>query len=152
MKPRIDIIFAKPLGCYVEIECNSRLRSIRFVKGREFEERKTLDITSQLEGYFNGEEIDFSCDYDISKLSPFTQKVLEETGKIGYGRTITYSELARKVSSSPRAVGGALARNPIPIVIPCHRVTAKNGIGGYSSGVEIKIKLLELEKALISHK
>ena len=152
MKPRIDIIFARPLGCYIEIEYNSRLRSIRFAKVRELEERKTLELTSRLESYFDGEQIELSCDYDLSYLSPFTKKVLEETGKIGYGRTITYSELACTVGSSPRAVGNALARNPIPVVIPCHRVIAKNGIGGYSSGVEIKIKLLELEKALISYK
>ncbi|MBU4340133.1 MAG: MGMT family protein, partial [Euryarchaeota archaeon] len=63
-----------------------------------------------------------------------------------YGTTITYSELARRIGSrAVRAVGGVLARNPVPIIIPCHRVVAKNGIGGFSCGVDMKIKLIELE-------
>ncbi|MCZ7392363.1 MAG: methylated-DNA--[protein]-cysteine S-methyltransferase [Candidatus Methanoperedens sp.] len=144
----IDIIFAKPIECYVEIDYKKKLRSIRFLKSKEnLKERKTLDISFELERYFNGEEIDFSCELDISHLSPFAQKVLEETTKIGYGETITYSELARNIGSKgARAAGRALAINPLPIVIPCHRVVAKNGIGGYSAGVDIKTRLLELEK------
>jgi len=141
-----DIIFAEPIDCWVEIEYKMKLSSIKFVKSEGYnKEKKTLDISFELERYFRGEKVEFSRDYDLSYLSPFVQKVLKETGKIGYGRTITYSELARKIGSSPRAVGGALGKNPVPIVIPCHRVVAKNGIGGYSSGVEIKTRLLELE-------
>lgn len=145
----IDIIFAKALDCYVEMVYDPKLCSIRFVRSRDVKERKTQSATVELERYFRGERIDFSCEFDISHLSPFVRKVLEETEKIRYGRTLTYSELARNIGSAPRAVGTALARNPIPIVIPCHRVVAKNGIGGYSSGIEIKTRLLELEKALI---
>ncbi len=142
-----DIIFAEPIDCWVEIEYGTKLNSIKFVKPEGYTgEKKTLDISVELERYFKGEKVEFSCDYDLSYLSPFVQKVLEETGKTGYGRTITYSELARNIGSSPRAVGGALGKNPVPIVIPCHRVIAKNGIGGYSSGVGIKTRLLELEK------
>lgn len=142
-----DIIFVQTLGCYVMIEYTSGLRSISFVKSKDtIKERKTLDITFELELYFKGEKIDFSCDVDISHLSPFTQEVLEETRKIGYGKTIPYSELAKNIGCrGARAVGGALARNPIPIIIPCHRIVAKNGIGGYSAGVDIKTRLLELE-------
>lgn len=145
-----DIIFAQALDYYVEIEYNNKkLRSIRFVKsGEGLKERKTQDFTFELERYFQGENIDFSCVFDISHLSPFTQKVLVETGKIGYGKTTTYSQLAKNIGCrGAHAVGGALARNPIPIVIPCHRVVAKNGIGGYSTGVNIKTRLLELEKS-----
>ncbi|MDD5474451.1 MAG: methylated-DNA--[protein]-cysteine S-methyltransferase [Candidatus Methanoperedens sp.] len=145
-----DIIFAQALDCYVEIEyTNKKLSSIRFVKsGEGLKERKTQDFTFELERYFQGEKIGFSCGFDISHLSQFTQKVLVETGKIGYGKTSTYSQLAKNIGGlGARAVGGALARNPIPIVIPCHRVVAKNGIGGYSAGVGIKTRLLELEKS-----
>lgn len=150
MTTTIDIIYAKPLDCYIEIEYKSKLRSIRFVRSEYLKKKKTLPITFELERYFEGERIDFSCDYDISHLSPFAQKVLEETRKIGYGETITYSELAGKIGSrAVRAVGSALARNPIHIVIPCHRVVAKTGIGGYSSGVKIKARLLKLENAKI---
>lgn len=148
MTDSTDIIFAKPLGCYIVIEYKSKLRSVRFVRSTYLKEKKTQPITFELERYFEGEKIDFSCDYDISYLSSFTQKVLEETRKIEYDKTITYSELARNIGSrAVRAVGNSLANNPIPIVIPCHRVVAKHGIGGYSAGADIKIRLLELEKA-----
>ncbi len=143
-----DIIFAQPLDCYIEIVHNSRLRSIRFIKNKEkLTEKKTLKASFELEQYFKGERTDFSCDFDISEFSSFSKNVLYETSKIMYGKTITYSELAEKTGClSARAVGRALANNPVPIVIPCHRVIAKNGIGGYSAGIDIKIRLLELEK------
>jgi len=142
-----DIFFAPPLDCYVEIEYSSKLHSIKFIRDNNLEERKTFDITYELERYFKGEKIDFSCDVDISYLPSFTRKVLYETRKIEYGKTITYSELAKRLGCRAfRAVGGALGRNPVPIVIPCHRVVSKKGIGGYSSGIDIKTRLLELEK------
>lgn len=81
-----------------------------------------------------------------------TLKVLKETRKIKYGTTITYSELARRIGSrAVRAVGSALSRNPVPIIIPCHRVVAKNGIGGFSCGVDMKNKLIELERKHLSN-
>lgn len=144
-----DIIFSQVLDRYIVIEYSTALKSIRFVRSGEYlKEKKTREPAFELERYLKGEIVDFSCDLDISHLSPFAQKVLNEVRKIKYGRTITYSELARNIGSpGVRAVGRALSRNPIPIVIPCHRVIAKNGIGGYSAGVDIKTKLLELEKS-----
>ena len=92
--------------------------------------------------------MDFS-DYgvDMSNLTKFEQQVLTETRKIPYGETVTYSELAHRIGrdGGSQAVGQALSKNPYPIIIPCHRVVAKSGIGGYSGGVELKKKLLELE-------
>jgi len=145
----IDIVFAKPLRCSLKIIYDdTMLKSIRFVRYK-LKERKSHPISFELEHYFNGENIDFSCELDLSHLSPFQQKVLRETQKIRYGSTVTYSELAKNIASSPRQVGRALARNPFPIVIPCHRVVAKNGIGGYSAGTHIKAKLLELETCVV---
>ena len=148
MVANIDIIYSKVLHRYIEIEYNTKLHSLRFVRpGKQLKEKKTNDITLELERYFQGEVIDFSPAFDISCLSPFEQKVLEETRKIKYGKTITYSELAEKIGSRAiRAVGNALGKNPVPIIIPCHRVVAKKGIGGYSEGIDIKTMLLELEK------
>ncbi len=145
-----DIIFARPLDCYVELTYNAKLNSIRFIKSKNgLKEKKTFKATFELEQYFNGEIKEFSCDVDISGLSVFTQKVLDELRKIKYGEIITYSGLAKRIGSRAyRAVGRALASNPIPIVIPCHRVVAKNGIGGFSAGVNVKRKLLELEGML----
>ncbi|MCX9083132.1 MAG: methylated-DNA--[protein]-cysteine S-methyltransferase [Candidatus Methanoperedens sp.] len=148
MPDNIDILHSKVLDRYIEIQSWCKLCSLRFVPpGKKPQEKKTYDITFELERYFEGEIIDFSFDVDISYLSPFEQKVLTQTRKIKYGKTITYSELAEKIGSRAyRAVGNALSKNPVPIIIPCHRVVAKKGIGGYSQGLEIKTRLLELEK------
>ncbi len=107
---------------------------------------KTAEMLKKdLEAYFNGETIDFSVYPVRIDASEFVTKVLKEVRKIPYGETITYKELAERVGSSPRAVGQALKKNPVPIIVPCHRVVAKNGLGGFSSGVEVKRKLLKLE-------
>lgn len=149
----IDIIYSKLLGLHIEIVYNTALSSIRFLKpGEDHKEKKTLDPTFELERYFEGKVIEFSSEIDISHLSPFEQKVLEETKKIKYGRTMTYSEIAEKIGcKGARAVGNALGKNPIPIIIPCHRVVAKKGIGGYSAGIDIKTRLLELENRTLNN-
>ena len=148
-----DIIYSKTLGLHIEIEYNTALSSIRFLNPLEnHKEKKSFDATFELERYFEGEVIEFSSDLDITRLSPFEQKVLGETKKIKYGRTITYSELAGKIGCmGARAVGNALGKNPIPIIIPCHRVVAKKGIGGYSAGIDIKTRLLEFEKRNVNN-
>lgn len=147
MTGNTDIIFAQPLDCYVKLTYKTRLSSIRFIKSKNsLKEKRTFNATFELEQYFSGEKKEFSCDVDISGLSLFTQKVLDELRRIKYGETITYSGLAERIGSKAyRAVGRALASNPIPIVVPCHRVVAKNGVGGYSGGVDVKKRLLELE-------
>jgi len=148
MPNNIDIIYSKVLDRYIEIEYGTKLRSLRFIRsGKQRMVKKTHDAAFELERYFEGKAIEFSLDVDISYSSPFEHKVLTETRKIKYGKTITYSELAEKIGSrAVRAVGNALGKNPIPIVIPCHRVVAKKGIGGYSEGIDIKTRLLELEQ------
>ncbi len=145
---RFDIIYSELLDLYIKIEYDARLHSISFIKQKNYLKQKEKSACAiELEGYFEGKIKHFLSDIDISYLSPFEQKVLEETRKIKYGRTVTYSELARSIGSSAiRAVGNALGKNPIPIIIPCHRVVAKNGIGGYSGGIDIKIRLLEHER------
>ncbi len=98
--------------------------------------------------YLMGEKVDLlKYEPDLSDLTAFEQAVLTETRKIPYGTTITYSELADRIGNSggARAVGQALSKNPYPIVIPCHRVVARLGIGGYSGGVKLKKRLLEIE-------
>ena len=106
--------------------------------------------------YFAGEIIDFS-DYevDLSGLTQFQREVLEEVRKIPYGETVTYQELACRVerSGAARAVGSAVARNPYPIIIPCHRIVSSSGIGGFcgetcGEKVELKRRMLEMEAKL----
>ena len=148
MADEIDVIYSKVLDRYIVIEFHTKLNSLRFVPpGNQLKEKKTNDASFELESYFNGRLTDFSSVVDLSHLSAFEQEVLTQTRKIKYGKTITYSQLAEKIGSRAyRAVGNALSKNPVPIIIPCHRVVAKNGIGGYSSGLDIKTRLLELEK------
>ena len=73
-------------------------------------------------------------------------RIYRAVREIPYGSTATYGEIAGKAGTTPRVVGQAMARNPTPLVIPCHRVVAANGIGGFSPSVEIKEELLALEK------
>ncbi|ASJ01362.1 methylated-DNA--protein-cysteine methyltransferase [Thermococcus gorgonarius] len=79
-------------------------------------------------------------------VTAFERRVYEWlTKNVKRGSVITYGSLAKVLGTSPRAIGGAMRRNPYPIVVPCHRVVAKNGIGYYSSGIEEKKFLLEIE-------
>lgn len=73
-------------------------------------------------------------------------RIYREVRNVAYGTTSTYGEIAEKVGTAPRVVGQAMARNPTPLVIPCHRIVAAQGIGGFSPSVEIKVALLEREK------
>ncbi|MCS7281577.1 MAG: methylated-DNA--[protein]-cysteine S-methyltransferase [Desulfobacterota bacterium] len=101
-----------------------------------------------LERYFRGENVGFDVDVVFPSSTPFEKKVFLETRTIPYGETRTYGWLAEKIGyrNASRAVGQALRRNPIPLIIPCHRVIQKDGrLGGFSCGVHIKRRLLELE-------
>ncbi len=104
----------------------------------------------QLQRYFKGEETSFDVQIDLSATTIWQRKVLETCRQVPFGKTITYGDLAAK-SGSPRAaraVGRALAINPVPVIIPCHRVVAADGeLGGYSGGIHIKMMLLKLERA-----
>lgn len=111
------------------------------------------EYSRQLLSYFSGEKVEVRIPYRLD-VSEFTKRVLEVVSKIPYGKVKTYSEIARTLKTSPRAVGQAVKRNPLPIIIPCHRVVAKNCIGGYTvphtlsqkiDGKSLKEKLLRLE-------
>jgi methylated-DNA-[protein]-cysteine S-methyltransferase len=73
-------------------------------------------------------------------------RIYRAVRQVPYGSTLTYGEVAARVGTSPRVVGQAMARNPVPLVIPCHRIVAAEGIGGFSSPVEIKEALLAMER------
>ena len=102
----------------------------------------------ELTSYFNGRNIDFRQDVKFLTGTDFEKKVWSVLKKIPFGETRPYKWVAEKAGSpkAVRAVGRALSKNPVPIVIPCHRVIESDGsIGGYSSGVETKRRLLEME-------
>ena len=104
------------------------------------------ETASQLEQYFARERTEFDLPTELDGTA-FQREVWTELTRIPYGKTISYGELARRVGrpNGPRAVGQANGRNPIPIIVPCHRVLASNGIGGYGGGLTVKRALLELE-------
>ena len=108
----------------------------------------------QLTEYFAGEREAFDVPLDLSTASPFVQRVLRATAQIPFGHLVTYKAIANEIGepSATRAVGNALGSNPIPIVVPCHRVVRSDGsLGGYTGGTEIKRHLLMLEKAMLVH-
>ena len=115
--------------------------------GRRDEESPVLkEAATQLEEYFAGERAEFDLPMELDG-TPFQREVWRELSCIPYGETISYGELARRVGrpKGPRAVGQPNGRNPIAIIVPCHRVLASNGIGGYGGGLTVKRALLALE-------
>jgi methylated-DNA-[protein]-cysteine S-methyltransferase len=104
----------------------------------------------QLEAYFEGRLKQFDLPLDPAG-TPFQKKVWQALAEIPFGQTRSYADLAAELGTAPRALGGACSRNPLPILIPCHRVlAAKGGMGGYSGmdGIETKRFLLTLEGAI----
>ena len=107
-----------------------------------------IDVLKQLSQYFNGSRKQFELDLKL-QISPFYQKVLNEVCKIPYGQTCSYKNIAEKIKNprAYRAVANANATNPIPIVIPCHRIIQSNGeLGKYGGGKGLKHSLIEKEK------
>ena len=105
-------------------------------------------VGAELTAYFAGELTRFSLAVDLRQVTPFTARVLRETRKIRFGQVASYGEIAARIGSpgASRAVGGALGRNPVPIIIPCHRVVAQGGrLGGFTGGMPTKRFLLGLE-------
>lgn len=102
----------------------------------------------ELEEYFEGRRRDFGLPLDLRPVPAFQRLVLRELARVPYGSTATYGSLAERLGKprAARAVGGALNRNPLPIVLPCHRVVgAGGGLVGYGGGLERKRALLALE-------
>lgn len=116
--------------------------------GGRAEELAQQGLTEVAE-YLAGERLQFSVPVDTGELSAFTRQVLEACRRVPYGQTVCYGELAKRVGKpgAARAVGQALGRNPVPLIVPCHRVVASGGeLGGFGGGVELKRRLLALER------
>lgn len=118
----------------------------------ESDTRFFAELGEKVKAYFEGSYVDFAdTRVVLDSLSEFSKKVLTACRKIQYGRTISYGRLA-KLAHRPgagRAVGNVLAKNPVPLIVPCHRVIRKDGkVGGFSAagGIRLKQKMLELER------
>jgi methylated-DNA-[protein]-cysteine S-methyltransferase len=106
----------------------------------------------ELDDYFAGRRTAFELPLDLERVAPFHREVLEELARVPYGRTTTYGTLASLAGrpAAARAVGTVMNRNPIPIVLPCHRVVGANGsLTGYAGGLHVKEALLRLEGAIL---
>jgi len=113
-------------------------------------------VQQRIIAYFRGARVDFlaSVPLVLNEFSPFTRRVLYGCRKIRFGQTVSYSQLAKKLRhpTGSRAVAGALAKNPLPLIIPCHRVISSDGkIGGFSApgGIKLKRRLLQLEQKVV---
>ncbi|KPJ68628.1 hypothetical protein AMJ44_06045 [candidate division WOR-1 bacterium DG_54_3] len=105
-------------------------------------------LKKALRRYFAGQKMEFTVPFDLFRGTPFQKRVWNAMRKIPYGETRSYKWLARRIGSSTkaRAVGQACGSNPLPILIPCHRVIREDGgLGGFGGGLHIKRKLLEIE-------
>ena len=110
------------------------------------------DLIQRLKLYFGGHRVNFPDKLDLSGATDFQRKVWETTRLIPYGETRSYAWVAEQIEKpgALRAVGQALGRNPLPIIVPCHRVVASNGkLGGFTGGIEVKKRLLYLEGAAV---
>ena len=130
-----------------EVERLAALVGVRVLRSP----RRLDPVRRELDEYFDGERTAFELPIDLALAGSFQRAVLQELARVPYGRTTTYGALAAKVGKprAARAVGGAMNRNPIPIVLPCHRVVGASGtLVGYGGGLERKRTLLALEGAL----
>lgn len=109
-----------------------------------------LALGEQINAYFQGERTSFDLPMD-ARGTDFQQEVWQELLRIPFGQAVSYGELGRRLGrpKGSRAVGSANGANPLPIIVPCHRVLAAKGLGGFSGGLDRKLALLRLEGVLL---
>jgi len=151
--------FASPIGCLLLISDGEALVGVHLLKeGERFEPAVTwtedesrpplAEARRQLESYFRGELREFTLPLNPAGTD-FQKRVWRELGRIPWGTTISYGELATRVGNpnASRAVGMANGKNPIMIIVPCHRVIGSTGkLTGFSAGLSVKERLLKLER------
>lgn len=146
------IYHQSPIGCLEIKGSKNGISSVKKVDaaGQDSKEvpKVLSDCADQLTEYFDGKREDFDLALDWSGNTEFNQSVWNELIQIPYGRTTNYATIAEKINNpkAVRAVGLANKNNPIAIIVPCHRVIAKNGdLQGYFYGLDVKRQLLQLE-------
>ena len=142
-----------PVGSIGVFEENGKLVRVAFIERAEFPACRQGALTelaaAQLDEYFRGKRKSFDIPVSLDTQTPFRQKVYKALMQVSYGETASYKALASAAGNpnAARAVGSALHKNPLLILVPCHRITGKGGrLAGYAAGIEKKRFLLELEK------
>ena len=121
------------------------------LKGTEARLRILAQTVKELNEYLSGDRKKFNVPLDVVEGTVFQKKVWEQLALIPYGKTVSYQEIAQKLNKPKacRAVGSANGKNPVSIIVPCHRVIAADGkLGGFAGGLDTKSKLLALENSL----
>jgi O-6-methylguanine DNA methyltransferase len=157
MKTSVCAYWLSPIGIIKLHATDKGISFLEFVDDFSFEKTNAskkqnfhlANAMAQLEQYFLGERRDFDLEFDLSGTN-FQENVWQELCNIEFGKVISYKDLATNIGNHKacRAVGNANGKNPLPIIIPCHRVLASNGFGGYSAGLWRKRFLLEHENVL----
>lgn len=151
------LVAATPRGvCRISYDADPEAHAEQFARAhgvRVLRAPRSVDaVKRELDEYFSGRRVEFDLTLDLAAAPEFTRDVLGELAKVPFGETTTYGHLAARVGRprAARAVGTVMNRNPIPIVLPCHRVVGSSGsLVGYAGGLDRKQALLTLEGACL---
>lgn len=140
--------FVSLLGPITIFEEGGKIISLLFSYSEHSDSSPLLEkAKEEIEEYFQGKRKTFDLPLD-AKGTEFQKRVWKELLDIRYGETLSYGEIGDRIGTKAyRAIGNACGKNPIPILIPCHRVVGKDNIGGFSLGLDLKRKLLDIERS-----
>ena len=140
--------FVSLLGPITIFEEGGKIASLLFSYSEHSDSSPLLEkAKEEIEEYFQGKRKTFDLPLD-AKGTEFQKRVWKELLDIRYGETLSYGEIGDRIGTKAyRAIGNACGKNPIPILIPCHRVVGKDNIGGFSLGLDLKRKLLDIERS-----
>ena len=145
-----ELTINSPLGPLTLVEDNDALTNLLWCNTPSNNRTQLLSTAKEeLDNYFKGKLTRFSVPLTVAGTQ-FQQTVCKSIAEIPYGKTSTYGEISKLLQSSPRAIGNACGKNPLPIIIPCHRIIGANGaLTGYTGrrGINAKAFLLKLEKS-----
>ena len=144
----MKVSFVSLLGPITIFEEGGKIVSLLFSYSEHSDSSPLLEkAKEEIEEYFQGKRKTFDLPLD-AKGTEFQKRVWKELLDIRYGETLSYGEIGDRIGTKAyRAIGNACGKNPIPILIPCHRVVGKDNIGGFSLGLDLKRKLLDIERS-----